>query len=82
VSYAARGRGSKMRPSNGWDSLSRAERDIVKLVIEGMTNQEISEKLFVSVRTVGTHLTHVYRKLGVGSRRELAREAGQRTIID
>ncbi|MGH9125110.1 MAG: helix-turn-helix transcriptional regulator [Acidimicrobiales bacterium] len=81
ASYAARGRGSKMRPAKGWDSLSRAERDIVRLVIEGMTNQEISEKLFISARTVGTHLTHVYRKLGVRSRRELAREASQRTMV-
>lgn len=82
TSYAIRGRGSKMRPSQGWDSLSRAERDLLKLVIEGMTNQEISEKLFVSLRTVTTHLTHIFHKVGVATRRELVREASQRSPID
>jgi DNA-binding CsgD family transcriptional regulator len=44
------------------------------LVAEGRTNQEVAAALFLSERTVASHLTHVYSKLGVRSRTELARK--------
>lgn len=48
--------------------LTQRELDVVKLVREGCTNQQIAESLFVSVRTVETHLSHAFTKLGVSSR--------------
>ena len=76
IAYAQRGRGERKRPASGWASLTPAERDVVRLVSEGLANKDIAARLFVSPRTVQTHLTHVYAKLGVASRVQLAQEAG------
>jgi predicted ATPase/DNA-binding CsgD family transcriptional regulator len=75
VAYARKGRGRRRRPASGWESLTPAERDVVALVVAGLTNPEVGERLFISRRTVGHHLDHVYAKLGIHSRRELVREA-------
>jgi DNA-binding CsgD family transcriptional regulator len=72
VTYAARGRGTRSRPSTGWASLTPAEREVVRLVVDGLTNPQIAARLFVSRATVKTHLSHVYAKLGVANRTELA----------
>lgn len=77
IAYAQRGRGERKRPSNGWASLTPTELDVVRLVSEGLGNNDIASRLFVSPRTVQTHLTHVYNKLGVKSRLQLAREAAR-----
>jgi DNA-binding NarL/FixJ family response regulator len=53
------------------EPLSERERDIVHLLALGYTNQEISRKLFISVRTVDTHRAHIMRKLELESRAEL-----------
>ncbi len=74
VAYARRGRGERKRPTSGWASLTPTERDVVRLVGEGLANNEIAARLFVSRRTVQTHLTHVYAKLGINSRVQLAHE--------
>lgn len=71
VDYARRARGSRRHSRTGWDSLSRTEVRVVELAATGLTNREIGERLFVSPRTVQTHLAHAYAKLGVASRREL-----------
>jgi DNA-binding CsgD family transcriptional regulator len=55
----------------GWETLTRAEREVVRHVVQGLSNREIGERLFVSARTVETHLAHVFAKLGIGSRVEL-----------
>lgn len=68
------------RPTVGWEALTAAEREVVALAAEGLTNRQIGERLFVGHRTVATHLTHAFDKLGVRSRVALAREAARRTI--
>jgi predicted ATPase/class 3 adenylate cyclase/DNA-binding CsgD family transcriptional regulator len=77
VAYAQRGRGERKRPTSGWGSLTPTERDVVRLVSEGLANNDIAARLFVSPRTVQTHLTHVYTKLGLTSRVQLAQEAAR-----
>ena len=78
IAYAQRGRGERKRPSSGWGSLTPAELDVVRLVSEGLGNKDIATRLFVSPRTVQSHLTRVYTKLGLTSRVQLAQEAARR----
>jgi DNA-binding CsgD family transcriptional regulator len=52
-----------------------AKRDVVRLVSEGLGDKDIATRLFVSPRTVQSHLTHVYTKLGLTSRVRLVQEA-------
>jgi predicted ATPase/DNA-binding CsgD family transcriptional regulator len=80
VAYASRGRGERKRPSTGWASLTPSELQVVRLVAEGLSNPQIGERLFVSKRTVQTHLKHVFAKLGVTSRSELASKATRRQV--
>ena len=80
IAYASRGRGERKRPSTGWASLTPSELQVVGLVAEGLSNPLIGERLFVSRRTVQTHLKHVFAKLGVTSRAELASKATRRRI--
>jgi DNA-binding CsgD family transcriptional regulator len=77
IAYAQRGRGQRKRPTSGWASLTPTELDVVRLVSEGLTNNDIATRLFVSPRTVQTHLTHVYTKLGLTSRVQLVQEAAR-----
>jgi DNA-binding CsgD family transcriptional regulator len=82
IAYALRGRGERKRPSSGWGSLTPTELDVVKLVREGMPNKDIATRLFVSPRTVQSHLRHVYNKLGLTSRVQLAQEAARHSRSD
>ncbi|MGH2813482.1 MAG: response regulator transcription factor [Actinomycetota bacterium] len=50
----------RRRPTFGWESLTEAELRVVGLAAEGLTNRQIGERLFVSRRTVATHLEHVF----------------------
>jgi predicted ATPase/class 3 adenylate cyclase/DNA-binding CsgD family transcriptional regulator len=78
IAYAQRGRGERKRPTSGWESLTPAERDVVRLVCDGLANKVIATRLFVSPKTVQAHLTHVYTKLGLTSRVQLVQEAARR----
>jgi DNA-binding CsgD family transcriptional regulator len=80
LAYAQRGRGERKRPASGWESLTPTERDVVRLIREGLSNAEVATRLFVSPRTVQTHLTHVYAKLGLTSRVQLIAEAARHVI--
>jgi DNA-binding CsgD family transcriptional regulator len=60
------------RPTFGWDSLSECERRVADLVARGHSNKEIGERLYMSHRTVGSHLYRIFPKLGLRSRVELA----------
>jgi predicted ATPase/DNA-binding CsgD family transcriptional regulator len=80
VAYARRGRGARQRPQIGWASLTPVERDVVRLVAEGHTNAEIGERLFMSVNTVKKHLSHVYAKVEVDGRAELAAQVARRGL--
>jgi pimeloyl-ACP methyl ester carboxylesterase/DNA-binding CsgD family transcriptional regulator len=71
--------GRKQRPRRrtriGADALSRREREVALLASRGETAAQIAQHLFISERTVETHLANVYAKLGVGSKAELIRRA-------
>ena len=72
VAYARRSRGARGRPSTGWDSLTPTELDVVRLVLDGLSNPQIASRLLMSRGTVKAHLSHIYAKLGVANRTELA----------
>ena len=60
------------RPSTGWESLTDSERRVAELVAEGATNREVAAALVISTHTVDSHLRHVFAKLGISSRVQLA----------
>lgn len=72
VAYVRRSRGTRDRPSTGWHSLTPTELDVARLVVDGLTNPQIGERLFMSRGTVKAHLSHIYAKLGISNRTELA----------
>ena len=63
------------RAQSGWPSLTPSEQAVVDLVAEGLSNPQIGQRLYVSRRTVQTHLAHVFAKLHITSRTQLAAEA-------
>ena len=69
------------RARRGWESLTPAEARIAGLVAEGMTNPQIAAKLFLSHRTVATHVSHILGKLDVRSRIDIARQATDRRAV-
>lgn len=78
VAYARRSRGERGRPALGWASLTRTEDRVVALVAAGRSNDEVAAELMIGVATVKTHLTHVYTKLGLRNRAELAAARARR----
>src|SRR6478735_5900358 len=73
--------GRKSRPrrrtSLGVDALSRREREVALLASRGQTAAQMASQLFLSKRTVESHLTSIYAKLGIGSKSELIRRASE-----
>jgi two-component system response regulator NreC len=64
------------------DPLSDREREVLRLLALGHTNQEISTQLFISVRTAETHRAHIMQKLRLSSRAELVRYALDQGVLD
>jgi DNA-binding CsgD family transcriptional regulator/tetratricopeptide (TPR) repeat protein len=69
------------RASTGWSSLTPSERIVSELVSEGLTNREIGGRLHISPHTVNTHLRHVFRKLSVSTRAELAGKVARSSTV-
>jgi DNA-binding CsgD family transcriptional regulator len=63
--------------TSGWAAMTGSEVVVARLVAHGLTNREVAERLFVSPHTVNSHLRHVFGKLGINSRVELARLASE-----
>ena len=70
------------RPTESPDDLTDREAEVLRLIALGHTNTEISEKLFLSVRTVETHRAHVQQKLRLSTRAELVRYALDRGLLE
>jgi predicted ATPase/DNA-binding CsgD family transcriptional regulator len=79
LEWARRARGPRRRPPGGWAALTPTEARVAELAAEGLTNSQIGERMFISPETVKTHLSHIYRKLGVRSRVALTAHAVRRT---
>jgi LuxR family maltose regulon positive regulatory protein len=62
------------------DPLTRREHEILQLIADGLTNQEIADELFISLNTVKNHNSNIYHKLAVKNRREAIRKARQQNI--
>ena len=67
-------------PETGWASLTPAEIRVAELVKDGLSNADIGRRLLCSARTVQAHLTHIYAKLGIASRAELAAQTTQQRV--
>jgi DNA-binding CsgD family transcriptional regulator len=69
------------RTAVGWASLTPTERAVAGEVARGLSNRQVADRLFVSPRTVESHLSHVFAKVGLQTRTELALELS-RQITD
>jgi DNA-binding NarL/FixJ family response regulator len=67
--------------SNNNAQLSNRELDVLRLVVEGMSNQEIAEKLVLSVETIKTHMRHIMEKLAVSDRTQAAVKAMRQGLV-
>jgi predicted ATPase/class 3 adenylate cyclase/DNA-binding CsgD family transcriptional regulator len=79
VAWLRRARGERKRPQRGWESLTPTELQVAQLVAAGLTNPQIGERMFISRGTVKVHLSHIFGKLGIATRAELAAEATRRS---
>ena len=79
VATGARPRRSAL---SGPDALTASEHRVAELAKAGLSNKQIAQRLFITARTVETHLRHVYQKLGVTARGELAKTAPPKTEDD
>jgi DNA-binding CsgD family transcriptional regulator len=74
-------RGRRGRPRSGWDSITPIEHSVADLVAEGLSNPQIGKRLYISSRTVQTHLAHVFAKLDLSARAQLAAEVTRRRPV-
>jgi DNA-binding CsgD family transcriptional regulator len=78
-----RAAGAKPRRAalQGLEALTAAEHRVATLAADGLSNREIAEQLYVTQRTVETHLTHAFQKLGIAARAQLATLLGERELV-
>jgi DNA-binding CsgD family transcriptional regulator/tetratricopeptide (TPR) repeat protein len=74
--------GRRTGARGGLAGLTDREREVAELVTRGQTNRDIGAALFLSPRTIENHLTNIFRKLGVSSRAEVARELSRQELGD
>lgn len=72
---------SRPRKSAGESSLTARETEVLRLVMEGLTDAEVAEQLYISPRTVGQHLRSIYNKLDVSSRTAATRRAVEDQLV-
>jgi two-component system response regulator NreC len=65
-----------------YDGLTDREKEILTHIAQGLANQQIAEKLFISIKTVQTHRAHILEKLGLHDRTELVRYAIRKGLIE
>ena len=75
VESISRMRGQRARPLTGWTSLTPTENRVVTLVTEGLSNPQIAARMFIARGTVKIHISHIFDKLDVKSRTQLATKA-------
>jgi two-component system, NarL family, nitrate/nitrite response regulator NarL len=73
--------GRPVRPGGLLEALSRREREVFDLIVQGYSNQNIAKELFISIKTVETHRASINRKLGVHSTGDLVRFAAARGLV-
>ena len=78
---AAAGGGVDRLGIEGAELLTPREAEVLELLQDGSTNSEIAHELSIGIETVRTHARNIYRKLGIASRRELARLARQEPVV-
>ena len=78
---AAAGGGVDRLGTQGAELLTPREAEVLELLQDGSTNAEIALELSIGIETVRTHARNIYRKLGIASRRELARLARQEPVV-
>jgi DNA-binding NarL/FixJ family response regulator len=76
---AAAGGGTRSAAVQGAELLTPREAEVLELLVNGSTNGQIAHELSIGIETVRTHARNIYRKLGIGSRRELVRLQGARS---
>ena len=79
AAFALRGHGRRGRPRLGWESLTPTELHVAEAVANGLTNRRIGDLMMISPTTVKSHLDHIFTKLGVHSRTEVAADYVRRT---
>lgn len=75
-------RAGRQEQDTSLDGLTEREREVLTLIAEGLTNQEIAQRLFISVKTVQTHRAHIMEKLNLHDRTELVRYAIRKGLIE
>jgi DNA-binding CsgD family transcriptional regulator len=70
------------RPAFGWGSLTDTEHRIAELVSQGLSNRQVANQVFLSAHTVAFHLRHIFWKLDVGSRVQLARLVTEKAMAE